>query len=168
MKMFDENGHLSSAGLQALLQGQPDELQRLEAAEHLAFCDECLLRYTALLEEDALLSPQKDLAPMVQKRLRRHNLRALGNRYMTAAAAAFLAVALWAALTLSAPGTWPQTLAAGGTFSLGAWMNEKTFVLGNALDNFWGLLFPSQPADESTEDDTDPLPPDEERPVLPT
>ena len=29
-----------------------DETQRLEAAEHLAYCDRCMARYTALLTAD--------------------------------------------------------------------------------------------------------------------
>ena len=49
-ELFLENGHLSDAGLAALRDGQLDELARLEAAEHLSFCDACLDRYLALAD----------------------------------------------------------------------------------------------------------------------
>ncbi len=49
-----QKGCLSEEGLQALVGGQLDETQRLEAAEHLAYCDRCMDRYTALLTADAL------------------------------------------------------------------------------------------------------------------
>ena len=45
MELFDQtSGCLTNEGLQALADGQLDELSRLEAAEHLAFCDACLDR----------------------------------------------------------------------------------------------------------------------------
>ena len=58
-ELFLQNGHLSDEGLQALIDGTLDELQRLEAAEHLSFCDECLTRYTALLTGDVLEEPEQ-------------------------------------------------------------------------------------------------------------
>ena len=45
MELFDAKGCLSEEGLQALVSGQLDETQRLEAAEHLAYCDRCMDRY---------------------------------------------------------------------------------------------------------------------------
>ena len=54
MELFDAKGCLSEEGLQALVGGQLDETQRLEAAEHLAYCDRCMDRYTALLTDDVL------------------------------------------------------------------------------------------------------------------
>ena len=53
MEMFNNDGHLTEQALQSLNTGHLDELCRLEAAEHLSFCDECLLRYTAILEQGA-------------------------------------------------------------------------------------------------------------------
>lgn len=49
MELFDKNGCLTDEGLQALQAGGLDELGRLEAAEHLSYCDKCMDRYTALL-----------------------------------------------------------------------------------------------------------------------
>ena len=56
MELFDENGCLTDEGLQALTKGQLDEMGRLEAAEHLSYCDRCMDRYTALLTADVLES----------------------------------------------------------------------------------------------------------------
>ena len=55
--VFREDGHLSDRALAALAQSEDrfDELERLEIAEHLAFCDECLQRYTLALEGGDLL-----------------------------------------------------------------------------------------------------------------
>ncbi len=41
-----------------MMDGQLDELGRLEAAEHLSYCDQCMDRYTALLTADALENRQ--------------------------------------------------------------------------------------------------------------
>ena len=168
MNLFDPNGHLSPASMQALLQDLPDELQRLEAAEHLAFCDECLLRYTELAEAETLLAPEKPLAPAVLRRLpRTPRLRVAAGRYATAAASVLLAVALWATITLTSPGRWLQPAGAGGqAVSLSAWLNEKTFAIGHAVDDFWNLLF-AREAEENEEEEESPLPPSEKRPVLP-
>ena len=59
MELFDAKGCLSEEGLQALVGGQLDETQRLEAAEHLAYCDRCMDRYTALLTDDVLEQPPR-------------------------------------------------------------------------------------------------------------
>ena len=40
-------------------EGKLDELGRLEAAEHLAYCDRCMDRYTALLTDDVLEQPPR-------------------------------------------------------------------------------------------------------------
>ena len=61
MELFDVKGCLSEEGLQALVGGQLDETQRLEAAEHLAYCDRCMDRYTALLTDDVLEQPPSTL-----------------------------------------------------------------------------------------------------------
>ena len=42
LELFREDGCLTDEGLQALRDGQLDELGRLEAAEHLSYCDKCL------------------------------------------------------------------------------------------------------------------------------
>ena len=42
-KLFDAEGHLTDEGLYALKDGTLDDLGALEVAEHLSFCDYCLL-----------------------------------------------------------------------------------------------------------------------------
>ena len=49
-KLFDAEGHLTDEGLYAIKDGTLDDLGALEAAEHLSFCDYCLLRYTAMID----------------------------------------------------------------------------------------------------------------------
>ena len=95
MELFHENGHLTSEGLKALTEGRLDELARLETAEHLSFCDECLVRYTALLEDAPLAAPKAPLAPGVWQRIRRRTWRIVTSRYATAAAAAAFALIIW-------------------------------------------------------------------------
>lgn len=93
--LFGDNGHFTDEGLQAIVDGTLDELQRLEAAEHLSFCDGCLERYTRLLEDDTLLTPARPIAPPVAARIRQRAVRILFSRTATAAAAACLALAIW-------------------------------------------------------------------------
>ena len=92
MELFLENGHLTDEALHASLEGTLDEMGRLEVAEHLSFCDSCLVRYTSLLEDDVLLEPEHPLTPGVLERIRRRVVRVFFNRY---AAAVVLAVTFW-------------------------------------------------------------------------
>ena len=57
--LFDDGGHLTGSGLDAMGSGRLDELGSLEAAEHISFCNTCLRRYTNWLEA----VPQTLLAP---------------------------------------------------------------------------------------------------------
>lgn len=95
MEMFRNDGHLTDEGMRALIREEPDELQRLEAAEHLGFCDECLLRYTAMLTDDVLLAPETPQQLPVMRRVRQRKFRRAWARYATVAAAAVLAVGMW-------------------------------------------------------------------------
>ena len=96
MELFDRtSGCLTDEGLQALADGQLDELSLLEAAEHLAFCDACLDRYTALLAGPMIVQPPQDLQKPVWQRIRSQMFRVLTNRYATAAAAVAIAFCLW-------------------------------------------------------------------------
>ncbi|OUP23853.1 hypothetical protein [Gemmiger sp. An194] len=94
-ELFLQTGHLSDEGLQALIDGMLDEMQRLEAAEHLSFCDECLARYTALLTGDVLEEPEQDVTLPVMRRLRRRAVKIAWNRYAAAAAAVVITAGLW-------------------------------------------------------------------------
>ncbi len=97
MANFRPDGHLTDEALQALVSEAPmDELERLEAAEHLAFCDQCLLRYTQLLTPQTLRDPPAELEQSLWRRLRQRMARLLMSRYATAAAGIVLVTALWA------------------------------------------------------------------------
>lgn len=109
-RLFDEDGHLTGAGLDALKQGALDEWGSLEAAEHLTFCDCCLLRYTALVEAmpEGLQAPMRDLIPQVQSLMRLRSFRIMTNRYVSTAAAVVLAFSLWRFGAFSVPGVRPE------------------------------------------------------------
>ena len=64
-KLFDAEGHLTDEGLYAIKDGTLDDLGALEAAEHLSFCDYCLLRYTAMIDAapDCMKQPMRALLP---------------------------------------------------------------------------------------------------------
>ena len=102
MELFDPHGHLTEQALLALLRGEPlEELSRLEIAEHLAFCDRCLQRYTQLLTDRTLLSPSPACREGLYRRIRRQAVRLITSRYATAAAAVALALTvLWSGADL--------------------------------------------------------------------
>lgn len=95
MNLFLESGHLSGEGLDALIAGTLDELQSLEAAEHLSFCDDCLLAYTQRLTEDTWQTPPASVQEGLWNKIRARMLRVMVNRYAVAAVVACLALTLW-------------------------------------------------------------------------
>lgn len=99
MMAFRGDGHLSREALAALAGNEDafDELERLEISEHLAFCDDCLQRYTELLEDGtALLAPERSCQKTLWARIRSRAVRMITSRYATAAAAVTLALTvLW-------------------------------------------------------------------------
>ena len=102
--IFREDGHLSDGALTALARNEDrfDELERLEIAEHLAFCDHCLQRYDLALEDGALLVPERSCQRALWARIRSRALRMVTSRYATAAAAVALALTvLWGGQELS-------------------------------------------------------------------
>ena len=106
MERFRADGHLTNEALLALIrQEELSELERLEIAEHLAFCDACLQRYTELLAESPLLTPVSSCRQSLWQRLRARAARLLVSRYATAAAAVALALTvLWGSARLPASG----------------------------------------------------------------
>ena len=82
MDVFRNDGHLSDGVLESLIHNGEalDELTRLEAAEHLAFCD--------------LLIPANSCQDRLWPRIRFRAIRLLTSRYATAAAAVALALTL--------------------------------------------------------------------------
>ena len=105
MELVDPAGHLTDGALLALAHEEvPDELARLEMAEHLAYCDQCLQRYTDLLTKTPLLTPAHSCRESLWRRVRARTLRLLTSRYATAAAAVALALTvLWGSAAISLP-----------------------------------------------------------------
>ena len=95
MELFNENGCLTDEGLQALVNGQLDELGRLEAAEHLSYCDHCLDRYTALLTADALEEPPRSVHKTVMGTIWVRLMQNTWGRAAAAGVAAVLALTMW-------------------------------------------------------------------------
>ena len=139
--LFDDRGHLTGAGLNAMENGSLDELGSLEAAEHLSFCDACLNRYTNWLEAmpQALLSPARDIAPQVQNLLRMRSIRVFTNKYVSIAAAVILAFVLWnfGAFNIStgAAQRGVDRLAEGPRFSISQSIQQFIGGIGKGIDD---------------------------------
>ena len=100
MELFDAKGCLSEEGLQALVGGQLDETQRLEAAEHLAYCDRCMDRYTALLTDDVLEQPPRSARGAVMGTIWIRLMQNTWGRAAVAGVAAVLAFTMWRSGTI--------------------------------------------------------------------
>ena len=95
MEIFRHDGHLTEETLAALVRGEPlDETARLEMAEHLAYCDLCLQRYTDALAGAPLLTPERSCQESLWRRVRVRTVRIFTNRYAAAAAGIVLALTL--------------------------------------------------------------------------
>ena len=106
MEIFDLAGHLTDPALLALVRNEDtlDALSRLEMAEHLSYCDWCLQRYTQLLAQDALLTPDHSCRESLWRRIRARTMGILASRYATAAAAVALALTvLWGSAGVKLP-----------------------------------------------------------------
>ena len=96
-QLFDQNGHLTQAAFEQLIAETLPEYERLKAAEHMAQCDRCVLRYTQLLcgDETQLLSPPVPQADSVLLRIKRRARQVAFSRYGKVAIAASLTLVLW-------------------------------------------------------------------------
>lgn len=128
MELFDAKGCLSEEGLQALVGGQLDETQRLEAAEHLAYCDRCMDRYTALLTDDVLEQPPRSARGAVMGTIWIRLMQNTWGRAAVATVAAVLALTMWRA------GTLEQILHTGQ--QLNTWLPQpSTAPLGKPIED---------------------------------
>ena len=118
MELFDQNGCLTEEGLHAVIGGQLDELGRLEAAEHLSYCDKCMDRYTALLTADVLEEPPRSARGAVMGTIWVRLMQNTWGRAAVAAVAAVLALTMWRT------GTLEQILSTGETVR--SWLPETT------------------------------------------
>ena len=95
MEWFWDDGCMTEAGLRALLDGQLDEMGRLEAAEHLSYCDHCMDRYTTLLTADALESAPRGMHSAVMGGVWARLMQNTYGRAAVAGVAAVLALTMW-------------------------------------------------------------------------
>jgi hypothetical protein len=95
MELFREDGCLTDEGLRALVNEQLDELGRLEAAEHLAYCNRCLERYTALLTESVIQQPPESVQKPVMRTIWSRVMQNVYGRIAVAGVAAVLALGMW-------------------------------------------------------------------------
>ena len=134
MELFDQHGHLTEEALAALAGGEElPELSRLEAAEHLAYCDPCLQRYTELLSGTELLVPAYSCRESLWHRLRQRPLRVLTSRYATAAAGVALMITLLWGTSAPAFRHLPEELPALSQH-VQAWPQRWSDALDGALD----------------------------------
>ena len=133
MELFDAKGCLSEEGLQALVGGQLDETQRLEAAEHLAYCDRCMDRYTALLTDDVLEQPPRSARGAVMGTIWIRLMQNTWGRAAVATVAAVLALTMWRA------GTLEQILHTGQ--QLNTWLPQTTQQTEPELLGKFNFLF---------------------------
>lgn len=103
MELFDTKGCLTDAGLKALIGGELDEMSRLEAAEHLSFCDRCLDRYTALLTPEVLETPAHSVAMPVIRAVWVRVMQTTWGRGAVAGIAAVLALTFWSSGVFQTP-----------------------------------------------------------------
>ena len=95
MDIFRHDGHLTDGALAALAAGEPlDEAARLEIAEHLAYCDLCLQRYTGALAGAPLLTPERSCRESLWRRIRARTVQIFTSRYAAAVAGVVLALTL--------------------------------------------------------------------------
>ncbi len=102
--LFDTDGHLTAQTLIAFIRSADaedavefDELQRLEIAEHLSFCDHCILRYTELMSDERLLAPSDLTAAAVIRDLEKEARQSYLSKWLSMAMAAGFAILFWVA-----------------------------------------------------------------------
>lgn len=141
MEFFDPSGHLTDEALDALVQEAPlSELHRLEAAEHLAYCDACLQRYTDLVCGAGLRIPAHSCQENLWRRIQRRTLHLLTSRYATAAAGVALMIAvLWGGTSLPDFRHLPQDPPAISQ-QMQAWPEQLTQTFDRVLDGLNGIF----------------------------
>ena len=161
MVCFRPDGHLTDEALAALVRGDAlTELDRLELAEHLAYCDQCLQRYTELLSAGPLLVPEHSCRESLRHRIWRRAVQLGVNRYATAAAAVVLALTvLWGSAGLAGQTvrTEPTLLERAGA-ALTEWTDAWPQAWADALSGFSDLFenFGVSPRNDLTQGGTHP------------
>lgn len=139
MKLFRDDGHLTDEALTALAGESLDDLSRLEVAEHLAFCDLCLQRYTLALEPQPLLTPSCSCRESLMRRIRERTLHLITSRYATAAAVALALTVVWGSGSLIPPEVQTHEAPAAQTASDPSWAQRWSDALNQVVSgwNTW-------------------------------
>lgn len=139
MELFDKNNHLTDIALQLLLADDLSlsQLDRLEIAEHLSYCDECLTRYTNMLTDNSLVSPPEHLKESVWRRIRLRAIKVLTSRWATAAAAIAIVFALWGGGVFSGLVSGTKQ-AAAAQISISQQLGEGQSWCSDAMENILG------------------------------
>lgn len=93
MEIFNKHGHITEQGFHILLNESPSDLERLEIAEHLSFCSECLNTYSNMAENTLL--PEKipfDEDTLYKKIIKKQKFSKFRIYFSTGAAAAAVIV----------------------------------------------------------------------------
>lgn len=93
--LFNQDGHLTDDAIILLSMEEVSELGLLEISEHLSFCDECLIRYTQMLTDDALMEPEQPLAERIMSRIKHRARVIFFNKFVTMGVAASFAIIFW-------------------------------------------------------------------------
>lgn len=119
----DDTGCLTDYALDVLVAGSLDELGRLEASEHLSYCDSCLDRYTVRLTPEVLVEPPELMKQSILSALKRKAANAFVSRYFHMAVAASLTLVLWGSGVFA-------------TFGQGVQIKELDFDLSGQMPEF--------------------------------
>lgn len=93
-ELFNIDGHLTNEAFEALIKDENlDELSRLEIAEHLSFCDDCILRYTEYMSDIELKDAPKIEHKIIFEIKKKIN-RILFSKYSSAVIAASFSIIL--------------------------------------------------------------------------
>ena len=137
MKLFSQDGHLTSEGLEALVREELDETARMEAAEHLDFCDLCVERYADLLTEAVEIAPPPELSLTVMVRLRKRLRMVFFNRFTRVSVAAAMAIVIWMG-SFSTEGLLSRSTSLIASYSENeAAISQAISDLGEGMDNFF-------------------------------
>lgn len=128
---FTPDGHLTDNALITLIYDEPDELSRLEIAEHLSFCDQCTARYAQLLTDDCLIEPPEEMADSIMQRIRNRIRMVFVNKYANVAIAASVTIVF---LGLGVFSVKPDT--AENMVRLNKQITQKTVQMTNGIGSF--------------------------------
>ncbi len=92
---FTKDGHITKQAYALFLSGDMCEKSRLEIAEHLSFCDECIEHFVLAIGQEALVSPPNSTRSSIIKTIYARVFNAVFNKYTAYIAAACIAFVLW-------------------------------------------------------------------------